>query len=118
LCFIQKNSQPCNNGEGCACTGTGAVEDYNQKVTYALNELREALPTFAIRDEGRTDDEHSCILIEKGKFYGMGYISHYFQVEDIHQLKNYLTPYPGNDYIKTMVHNYATRYPERKVMFA
>jgi DNA polymerase-3 subunit epsilon len=118
LCFIQKNNHPCNNGEDCACTGNGAVEDYNQKVTYALNELREALPTFAIRDEGRTDDEHSCILIEKGKFYGMGYISHYFQVEDIHQLKNYLTPYPGNDYIKTMVHNYATRYPERKVIFA
>ena len=33
------------------------------------------------------------------------------------QLKNYLTPYPGNDYIKTMVHNYAARYPQRKVVF-
>ena len=119
LCFIQKNNQPCNNGEeGCACTGHRSVDEYNDKVTAALNELRDALPTFAIRDEGRTDDEHSCILIEKGKFYGMGYISHYFQVQDIHQLKNYLTPYPGNDHIKTMVHNYASRYPERKVVFA
>jgi DNA polymerase-3 subunit epsilon len=119
LCFIQKNNQPCNNGEGvCACTGHQSVDDYNHKVTTALNELRGALPTFAIRDEGRTDEEHSCILIEKGQFYGMGYISHYFQVEDIHQLKNHLTPYPGNDYIKTMVHNYASRYPERKVVFA
>jgi DNA polymerase-3 subunit epsilon len=47
----------------------------------------------------------------------MGYIADDAEADNLHQLKNYLTPYPGNDYIKTMVSNYATRYPERKVMF-
>jgi DNA polymerase-3 subunit epsilon len=83
-----------------------------------LDELKKALPTFAIRDEGRTDDEHSCILIEEGRFYGMGYISHYYDADNIQALKNYLTPYPGNDYIKNIVTGYANRFPQRKVSFS
>ncbi|HAL81181.1 MAG TPA: DNA polymerase III subunit epsilon [Mucilaginibacter sp.] len=120
LCFIQNNIGPCTglNGDHCACTGHEPVEDYNKKVNAAINELSDALPTFAIRDAGRTDDEHSCLLIEKGKFYGMGFISHYFDVDNLQQLKSHLTPYPGNDYIKGMVAGYASKFPERKVVFA
>jgi DNA polymerase-3 subunit epsilon len=95
-----------------------APDEYNQKVNLAIESLNEALPTFAIRDEGRSSDEHSCILIEKGRFYGMGYISHYFTVDDVSQLKQYLTQYPGNDYIRNMVNGYASKFPERKVVFA
>jgi len=120
LCFIQKNNDPCMgaNGSSCACEGVEPVDDYNKKVNTAIDELKQALPTYAIRDEGRTGDEHSCILVEKGQFYGMGYISHYFDADNIQQLKNYLTPYPGNDYIKNIVSTYAMRYPDRMVVFA
>ncbi|BAU55227.1 exonuclease domain-containing protein [Mucilaginibacter gotjawali] len=119
LCFIQTNTEPCIgvNREKCACEGIEPPEAYNKRVNAAIDELNNALPTFAIRDAGRTDEEHSCLLIEKGKFYGMGFISHYFDVDNLQQLKNHLTPYPGNDYIKGMVANYATKFPERKVVF-
>jgi DNA polymerase-3 subunit epsilon len=120
LCFIQTNNQPCSgaNTAGCACEGVEAPNDYNKKVNAAIDQLKKALPTFAIRDEGRNGEEHSCILIEEGRFYGMGYISHYYDADNIQALKNYLTPYPGNDYIKNMVTGYADRYPQRKVSFA
>ncbi|WP_428330708.1 exonuclease domain-containing protein [Mucilaginibacter sp.] len=120
LCFIQTNTGPCTgtNKEQCACDGNETVEAYNSRVNLAIDELNKALPTFAIRDAGRNDEEHSCLLIEKGKFYGMGYISHYFDADNLGQLKNYLTPYPGNDYIRNMVDNYALKFPERKMMFA
>jgi DNA polymerase-3 subunit epsilon len=120
LCFIQSNTASCtgvNNGK-CACEGHESVDDYNQRVDLAINELNKALPTFAIRDVGRNDEEHSCLLIEKGKFYGMGYISHYFNADNLDQLKNHLTPYPGNDYIRNMVDNYAVKFPDRKMVFA
>jgi DNA polymerase-3 subunit epsilon len=119
LCFIQTNSETCTSTRGiiCACEGYEPANDYNKKVNRAIDELREALPTFAIRDEGRRNDEHSCILIEKGHFYGMGYISQYFDVDNLDQLKNHLTPYPGNDYIRNIVSNYAIRYPERMMVF-
>jgi DNA polymerase-3 subunit epsilon len=120
LCFIQNNTEPCSgaNHEACACEGRETAETYNQKVNAAIDKLNEVLPTYAIRDAGRTDEEHSCLLVEKGKFYGMGYISHYFDVDNLQQLKNHLTPYPGNDYIKGMVAGYAVKFPERKVVFA
>ncbi len=119
FCFIQTNNEPCTgaNEQLCACTGHETVEDYNKKVNRAIDELKQALPTFAIRDEGRKNDEHSCILVEKGQFYGMGYISHYFNADNLEQLKNFLTPYPSNDYIRNMVANYAIKYPERTMVF-
>jgi len=120
LCFIQTNNEPCTGAleHLCACEGIEGPDIYNEKVQWAIDQLRDNLPTFAIRDEGRSLDEHSCVLIEKGQFYGMGYISHYFDVNNLDQLKNHLTPYPGNDYIRNMVSNYALRYPERTMVFA
>jgi len=120
LCFIQNNSAGCTgeNAGNCACEGHESLEDYNERVTLAINQLNKALPTFAIRDAGRTDEEHSCLLIEKGKFYGMGYISHYYNDNSLEQLKEQLKPYPGNDYIRNMVDNYAVKFPNRKMVFA
>src|SRR3569833_2085676 len=120
LCFIQTNSEPCTgtNGHICACEGIESPEVYNEKVQWAIDQLRDNLPTFAVRDEGRRNDEHSCILIEKGRFYGMGYVSHDLEVNGLDELKNHLTPYPGNDYIRNMVSSYAMKYPERMVVFA
>ncbi|MDP9080537.1 MAG: exonuclease domain-containing protein [Bacteroidota bacterium] len=120
LCFIQSTISECTRAKiaHCACEGHESADDYNQKVHLAISELNKALPTFAIRDAGRTDDEHSCLLVEKGKFYGMGYISHYFNADTLDQLKNHLTPYPGNDYIRNMVDSYAVKYPDRKMVFA
>jgi DNA polymerase-3 subunit epsilon len=121
LCFIQKNNSECNGVHkgDCACTRTMLPDEYNEKVNSAISSLNDALPTFAIRDEGRSSDEHSCILIEKGRFYGMGYISHYFNVgTDVQQLKQHLTPYPGNDYIRNMITGYAMKFPERMHVFA
>jgi DNA polymerase-3 subunit epsilon len=119
MCFIQKNTAECNgvHKAGCACTGHMLPDEYNEKVNLAINSLNEALPTFAIRDKGRNYDEQSCILIEKGRFYGMGYISHDTVADNLHQLKTHLTPYPANDYIRNIVSSYAVRFPERKVVF-
>lgn len=120
LCFIQNNNTVCTgtNAGQCACEGHESPDAYNEKVNLAISQLNKVLPTFAIRDAGRTDDEHSCLLIEKGKFYGMGYISHYYNGDSLEQLKEQLKPYPGNDYIRNMVDNYAVKFPGRKMVFA
>lgn len=118
LCFIQNNTGTCTgiNSENCACNGKETVFDYNNKVNAAIEKLNEVLPTYAIRDVGRTDDEHSCVLVEKGKFYGFGYISHYFAIDNLQQLKPFLTPYPNNDYIRGLVSGFASKNPKSKVL--
>jgi DNA polymerase-3 subunit epsilon len=59
--------------------------------------------------------QQSCILIEKGRFYGMGYLPVETQINEIDKLKNRLTPYVENDYIRGMIYQYAERFPEKKV---
>ncbi|WP_232336535.1 exonuclease domain-containing protein [Mucilaginibacter aquatilis] len=120
LCMIQTNTDACTsvNSLQCACTGHESTELYNQKIQKSIEGLKEALPTFAIRDEGRKDDEHSCILIEEGRLYGMGYISHYMEANNLAQLKNHLTPYPSNDHMRNMVISHAEQYPWKKVELA
>jgi DNA polymerase III subunit epsilon len=120
LCFILQHDQDCprNRTKPCACQNTETILRYNKRVNKATAHLKEALSTFAIRDKGRSDDEHSYILIENGEFYGMGYIKQHLVTDELTSLKTHLTPYPGNGYIKSMVANYAVNNPACKVELA
>lgn len=123
LCFVQSNHNPffvahehCCEG---ACTGAEPAGVYNQKVQAAVEYLKkELLPTFAVVDKGRDEAEQSCILMEQGRFYGMGYLTGPVVQNGIGELKSRLTPYPANDYIRNLVQNYVMQYPERKMIFA
>ncbi len=115
LCFVQRNNDPCIsiNEQICkkACEQMESPASYNERVINALSKLKSALPSFMVIDEGRSLTEKSCILMEEGRFYGMGYVSTDLKDEDIADLKKYLTPYASNDYIRNMVFNYSIRYP-------
>jgi len=97
------------------CNGKLEVDIYNDMVQAALASLQENLPTFAIMDEGRDEDERSCIWIEKGSFYGMGYVSHYSDVRLPEEVKESLSVYEGNNYMLQMAYSYAQKYPNKVV---
>ncbi len=117
LCFVQRNNEPCIsiNEQICkkACEQIESPASYNERVIIALSKLKSALPSFMVIDGGRNSAEKSCILIEEGQFYGMGYVSTDLKDQDITDLKKYLTPYASNDYIRNMVFNYSIRYPHK-----
>src|SRR6202000_3411883 len=48
LCFIQTNNEPCTGVKQhvCACEGIESVIDYNKRVNFAIDALKEALSTF------------------------------------------------------------------------
>lgn len=87
------------------------VEVHNEQVQNAIDFVMENRPSFALIDKGRTADERSCIWVEKGHFYGMGYISTDIGIEEPSEIKTYVTPYRSNDYIMQLVYGYAARYP-------
>ena len=115
LCFLQKSTLACNDLH-CrgVCRGEESIDSYNSRVLDALNRFKCQMPNFALTDEGRFDDEKSWILIEKGNFYGMGYLSNSAGINNIEELKPHLTPYLTNDYIKNLIHSYASRFPDKK----
>lgn len=112
LCFIDTSSQWKVEEEAAV---------YNTKVQRAVQALRTELPTFAVLDTAlNTTDSRCCLLIEKGQFYGMGYLP---RKEDDHTvtkldtLKSSLTQYPDSAYIRGLIFQYADKFPERKIVF-
>ncbi|RZJ67511.1 MAG: DNA polymerase III subunit epsilon [Flavobacterium sp.] len=84
---------------------------HNQKVENAINSLRENKPSFAIIDKGRSDEERSCIWVENGEFYGMGYIDSSVGITEPSALKDHVTQYRSNQYIKQLIFNYSRKFP-------
>lgn len=119
LCFIQTMKDACThhatgqcNG---ACVGEETSEDYNYRVNQAIKQLQDLLPSFVLVDHGRSEDEKSCLWIEKGKFYGMGYISNYADVNDLESLRSAIEPYPSNDYVMNLILSHQSQFPHKTI---
>jgi DNA polymerase-3 subunit epsilon len=80
-----------------------------------LAALEQQLPTFAVVDSGRNDQEKLCLLIERGCFWGMGYLPSTMQLSSAKEIKNLLVPYQDNDTIRKSIYSFATQYPHKRV---
>ena len=94
-----------------------SADVYNNRVLEAVDHLEKQLPTFAVVDDRHDADGRSCILIEKGRFYGMGYMPGEAAVYSAEELKTYLQAYPENDYIRGLVYQYVQKRPYKKFVF-
>jgi DNA polymerase-3 subunit epsilon len=119
LCFMQKDPGKCEGiNEGyckAACEQKEITKSYNERVKKACDSLRSQ-PSFAIIDKGINGDDQSCILVSEGTFYGMGYIPAGVQIIDQDSLKDYLTAYKENSFIRNLVNGYAARFPSKVKM--
>ncbi|MBY0536714.1 MAG: GIY-YIG nuclease family protein [Chitinophagaceae bacterium] len=118
LCFMQSGDIDCVGLEEKTCKGAcvqqESSEKYNKRVMKALEFMNENLPTFAVLDEGNQANELSCILIEKGRFIGMGYLPSELEVLDVEEIKKHIVLYPENDYIRGLVYSFIEKSPHKK----
>jgi len=121
LCHMAKTNQCTKNNptEFCAgpCPTPENAAKYNKKVDNAISWIKKNLPTFALVDKGIDENEHSCILMKEGTFYGMGYIPDRKPLKNLEMLEKHLEPFQGNDYIRNLVYNHAISFPEKRVSF-
>lgn len=121
LCFIDRSTIEADTSAHCscegACSGSLPAERYNEQVGKAIDHLQNLLPSFAVVDEGLTHEDNSIILVERGRFYGMGYLPSGTSIHSAESLKDYLKPYPENDYIRGLIYQYVSKRPEKKVEF-
>jgi DNA polymerase-3 subunit epsilon len=113
---MQKDNGPCEGMEEGHCYGACEQKEppaiYNKRVQEAADSLRTK-PSFAIMDKGINGEDRSCILVWEGNFYGMGYIPADIQLTDPVSLKDHLTIYKENSFIRNLVNGYAARFPEK-----
>lgn len=88
---------------------------YNGKVKVALEALDEQLPTFAVVDEGITAEQKLCLLVERGSFWGMGYLPVASAITSVSDLKDELQPYNDNDTIRNSIYSFVEQYPSKKI---
>ena len=119
LCFMQKQDACEGIKEGyCqgACSGQESADSYNLRVEKAISSLK-TLPSFAIIDKGLNGEDRSCVLVTEGKFYGMGYLPSEAQISTVDSLKDHLTTYRENSFIRNLVLGYASRFPDKVMKF-
>ncbi|MFI5131664.1 MAG: exonuclease domain-containing protein [Chitinophagales bacterium] len=120
LCFMQTSNDTCEGMNEGHCFGACEQREdaitYNRRVLDAIDSL-QTKPSFAIVENGLNADEQSCVLVVKGKFYGMGYIPVDVQIMEIETLLSFLKPYKENNYISNLISSYAARFPDKVRMF-
>ena len=118
FCFLQSPNIPCSGNEIIcrgACQFKESPEEYNNRVRECLKYLDDQLPTFALVDMGISDSQQSCILMEKGRFYGMGYVPSGTADLDIDKLKTYINPSSENAYIRGLIYQHVEKFPHKKI---
>ncbi len=119
LCFIATDLfEEKEHDANCtgACKKSEAPQSYNHRVLDASNHLKEQ-PSFAIIDKGKDSAERSCILVWKGKFYGMGFIGTDIPITHPESFRELVTPYRENTTITQLLFGYARRYPGKVLRF-
>jgi DNA polymerase-3 subunit epsilon len=112
LCLVGACSSCAGEGVAACARGEGC-NAYNRRVREAVDHLQGHLPSFAIVDAGRAEDEQSCIWVENGCFYGMGYVDLQAEAPSPETVKEGLSRYPGNHYMMQLIYDYAEKHPAK-----
>src|SRR3546814_18749813 len=84
---------------------------YNDRVNRALDYLLEKQPTLAIIDKGRDDSEKSCIWMEKGNLYAMGYVAAETDLTDPADIRDSLSRCTYTSSSNPLIYTFAQRSP-------
>ncbi len=86
---------------------------HNERIENAIDFIIKNKQSFGIIDQGRTADERSCIWVEKGHFYGMGYISSDVAFNDPSEIKDCVSLYLSHPYIMQLIYKFVEKNPRK-----
>lgn len=119
MCFMVRSK----NGDASAvccegnCAATLPARLYNERVARCIDELTANLPSFAVFDKGRKPGEKSFVLIEQGRFIGMGYMEA-GATPGLDEIRRIVKPYPDNNFIRSAIFKYAEKHPYQTLSFS
>lgn len=119
LCFIQTDNEKCVGiaDEHCygACEKNEPFQNYNERVLKAIASLTQR-PSYVVIDKGLSENEISCIMVDQGSFFGMGYLPKNLENISMQTIQEYIKPYKENSYIRTLLLSHANNFPEQVKM--
>lgn len=120
LCYVNTAKEPCSAFESTCCKGACEQKEnaivYNKRVALAIEDLSNS-ESYALIDKGLYADENSCILVEKGKFIGMGYVPVDAGIHDLETVKSFIKLHKESFYIKDILQSETLLATTRRINF-
>ncbi len=99
-----------------ACISEETPQEYNVRVQQLIDNTSFDNQDMMIIDRGRNIDEQSVILVEEGKFKGIGYFSLNHQINNIDILRAIITPMEHNRDVQHIIQSYTRLKKKLKII--
>ena len=99
-----------------ACIQAESPELYNQRVQNCINELQFENTGLIVVDKGRTIEERSAILIEKGVYKGYCFFDLNYQITNADVLKNIIIPMQNNRDTTNIIKGYVRKHKVMRII--
>lgn len=104
LCFEHQTGE-CHG----ACMGVETTKKYNKRVEKAIRSFKEDGETAAIIGLGRSAEEKSLVLVEKGNYLGFGFFDRQFtSIADFESAKSLIKPSFETPTVQNLINSYLT----------
>ncbi len=99
-----------------ACIGNEPPQEYNKRVQEFVDNNSFYNQSMIIIDRGRTVDERSAVLIEKGEYKGYAFFNLNYQITKIDILKNILIPMENSKDAQNIIKSYIRKKKALKIL--
>lgn len=110
LCGLEKGNSACFSYQVKKCQGAclklEKPDDYNKKVTRAMESFNFNQPHFLIIDNGRNSREKSVVRVENGHYHGFGYFEPAIMGNRMEDIKDVAIKYPENPDTRHIIHSH------------
>jgi DNA polymerase-3 subunit epsilon len=103
LCFNYQTGE-CSG----ACMGIETIRKYNKKINKAIQSFTIEGNTVAIIGQGRSLDEHSMVLIEKGNYFGYGFFDREVSISNVESARIYVKQSIETPTVQNLINSYLT----------
>lgn len=99
-----------------ACVGEENALAYNERVTRMLEKHNYENQNMLVIGRGRDLDEKSALLVEEGKFKGIGYFNLNYQLSNMEIIKSIITPMNSDREAQHIIQNYLRKNNRLKII--
>jgi DNA polymerase III subunit epsilon len=101
LCFDYQTGDCCG-----ACMGIESAKKYNKKISKAIESFSGQGNTVAIIGKGRSMDEQSLVLVERGNYFGYGFFDRQASISDLESARNYVRKSVETPTVQNLINSY------------
>jgi DNA polymerase-3 subunit epsilon len=112
LCGLQVAKGLCFNYQTGECKGACMcvehAREYNLRLTKAIDSFTQKGDSAAIIGRGRTANENSLILVNRGSYFGFGYFSNDVSITDFESAKTFVRSSVETPTVQNLINSYLT----------